>query len=153
VAVLRAAAPGHSDKRLVGLDVGDRRIGIALSDPTGFLASPVEVYHRRSLESDVRYICQMAADSEADAAVVGLPVNMNGSEGPQAKKTRDFAHAVEMHGLPVQLWDERLSTVEAERLFSMRGKRRRGPPKYLDAAAASIILQSYLDFRRMQDPR
>lgn len=141
-------------RRLLALDVGDRRIGIAVSDPTGLLATPVEVYLRRGREADVEHLLAVADEYDAQAFVVGLPVNMSGSEGPQAAKTRDFARALGASGSPVLLWDERLSTVEAERRMAEAGrKKRRGAVMRSDAEAAAVILETYLDALRMRVPR
>jgi putative Holliday junction resolvase len=136
--------------RLLGLDVGDRRIGIAISDPTGCLATPVEIYTRRAAEADVSHIDALCRGLEASAVVVGLPKNMNGSEGPQAEKTREFANALADHGIRVKLWDERLSTVEATRRREGRGRRGRSKQQRLDAEAAAVILETYLDHLRLK---
>lgn len=141
-------------RRLLALDVGDRRIGIAVSDPTGLLATPVEVYVRRGGDADVAHLHAVADEYDAQGFVVGLPVNMNGSEGPQAAKTRAFAQALGAVGYPVLLWDERLSTVEAERRMAEAGrKKRRGAVLRSDAEAAAVILETYLDALRMRVPR
>lgn len=136
--------------RLLGLDVGDRRIGVAVSDPTGLLATPNEVYRRRDLASDIQHIAELARDLEVSGIIVGLPINMNGTEGPQADKTRAFAEALGELGLKVTLWDERLSTVEAKRrLAEVGGKRRRQIRERIDAEAAALILETYLDYIRV----
>ncbi|MGI8825981.1 MAG: Holliday junction resolvase RuvX [Chloroflexota bacterium] len=140
-----------STLRLVGLDVGDRRIGVAVSDPTGYLASPVEVYRRRDGERDLQYMVDLVVEYEATGVVVGLPKNMNGSEGPQAEKTREFAGALGSRGLPVALWDERLSTVEATRRMTEQRRKPRGIQQRIDSEAAALILQSYLDYVRYKE--
>jgi putative holliday junction resolvase len=136
--------------RLLGLDVGDRRIGVAISDPTGSLASPVEVYHRRDTAADTQHVLDLADELEANGVVVGLPKNMNGTEGPQAEKTREFADTLTARGLTVHLWDERLSTVEATRRMVEQRHRRRGIQQRIDSEAAALILQTYLDFVRIR---
>jgi putative holliday junction resolvase len=136
--------------RLLGLDVGDRRIGVAISDPTGSLASPVEVYHRRDQSTDTQHVMDLADELEANGVVVGLPKNMNGTEGPQAEKTREFADTLSARGLEVHLWDERLSTVEATRRMVEQRHRRRGIQQRIDSEAAALILQTYLDFVRIR---
>lgn len=136
--------------RLLGLDVGDRRIGVAISDPTGSLASPVEVYHRRDQAADTQHVMDLADELEASGVVVGLPKNMNGTEGPQAEKTREFADTLTASGLDVHLWDERLSTVEATRRMVEQRHRRRGIQQRIDSEAAALILQTYLDFVRIR---
>ena len=139
--------------RLLGLDVGDRRIGVAVSDPTGSLASPVGVYQRRGPKADVQHMLQLTREYEATGVVVGLPKNMNGTEGPQAEKTREFAEALVAGGLAVFLWDERLSTIEATRRMVEQRRTKRSIQQRKDSEAAALILQSYLDhlrFRRQQ---
>jgi putative Holliday junction resolvase len=136
--------------RLLGLDVGDRRIGVAVSDPTGSLATPVEVYHRRDRASDVRHMVRLAGDLEVSGIIVGLPKNMNGTEGPQAEKTRDFVASLVEAGLVVSLWDERLSTVEATRRLVEAGRKGKSIRQRIDSEAAALILESYLDYVRMK---
>lgn len=136
--------------RLLGLDVGDRRIGVAVSDPTGSLASPVEVYHRKDSVADTQHVKDLADELEANGVVVGLPKNMNGTEGPQAEKTREFADALTARGMTIHLWDERLSTVEATRRLVEQRHRRRGIQQRIDSEAAALILQTYLDFVRIR---
>lgn len=145
---IRSSLP-DSARRLLGLDVGDRRIGVALSDPTGLLATPLEVYTRRGEREDVAHIASLAQEYEVAGVVVGLPVNMNGTEGPQALKTREMAERVSEQGLDIVMWDERLSTVEAERrMTASRRRKRRGLLQRSDAEAAAVILESYLDYLR-----
>lgn len=132
-------------RRYLGLDVGDRRIGIAVSDPTGMIATPVEVYTRRNTTMDIDHIMHLMEQYEAVGAVVGLPLNMNGSEGQQAEKTRAFAVELGEHGVDTLLWDERLSTVEVTRRLHENGRRRGGIAGRVDAEAAALILQTYLD--------
>lgn len=141
------------DLRLVGLDVGDRRIGVAVSDPTGSLATPVTVYHRRDPASDVRQIIALVHEYEARSVVVGLPKNMNGTEGPQAEKTREFADLLAKEGVQVAMWDERLSTIEATRRMVEQRHKRRAVRDRIDAEAAALILQSYLDHIRIRETR
>ncbi len=141
---------GPSPLRLLGLDVGDRRIGIAVSDPTGSLATPVAVYHRRDRASDIRHMARLVQELEASGIIVGLPKNMNGTEGPQAEKTREFALALTEAGLTVALWDERLSTVEATRRLVEAGRKGKSIRQRIDSEAAALILESYLDFARMR---
>jgi len=134
----------------LALDVGDRRIGVACSDPTGLLASPVGVIHRTTLEQDLAKVMAAVEECTAGTVVVGLPVNMNGSEGSQAEKTRSFAGALKSAGLQVELWDERLTTVEATRMLQDRGVKRRHIDKRVDEIAATLILEGYL---RSRGPR
>lgn len=137
-----------NSRRLLGLDVGDRRIGIAVSDFTGSLATPVEVYTRRGSEADAGHIADVLERHDASRVVVGLPKNMNGTEGDQAQKTRDFAQKLVDAGLKVILWDERLSTIEATRRLVEVGRKRRAIRQRIDAEAAAVILETYLDYLR-----
>lgn len=136
--------------RLLGLDVGDRRIGIAVSDPTGMLATPLEVYTRRDPAQDVEHMIRIMHEMEATAMVVGLPINMDGTEGFQAEKTREFARSLHERGVRIELWDERLSTIEAVRRMQEVGRKRRSIKQRIDAEAAALILQSYLDALRVR---
>ena len=130
--------------RTMGLDIGDSRIGVALSDPLGILASPLTIVSRDDTEADIAAIVTIAGQHNVASIVIGLPINMDGSEGGQAAKVRDFTAGLQRRtDLPVIFQDERLSTVEAMRLFKEAGKTGRGA-RY-DAAAAAVILQSYLD--------
>jgi putative Holliday junction resolvase len=147
------AFPWNEQSRFLGLDVGDRRIGVAVSDPTGSLARPVEIYTRRGSRVDVDHIVDLAGEYEAVKVVVGLPKNMNGTEGPQAEKTRDFASALSERGLQVDLWDERLSTVEASRRLIEQRRRGQRLRERLDSEAAAVILQTYLDHVRIKEGR
>ena len=139
--------------RFLCLDVGDRRIGVAVSDPTGSLARPVEIYERRAAHADGQHIVDLAGEFEAVKVEVGLPKNMNGTEGPQAEKTRDFAAALAARGLAIDLWDERLSTVEASRRLIEQRRRGRRTRQRLDSEAAAVILQTYLDHVRIKEGR
>jgi putative Holliday junction resolvase len=134
--------------RLLGLDLGERRIGVALGDPTGFLASALEVLPSHGRARDVAAVREIAAREGVAAVVVGVPVNMDGSRGPQAEKSQRFGAALEAAGLPVVYWDERLTTVEAQRYLRDGGMSREKRRQTIDAAAAAILLQSYLDYRR-----
>ncbi|HEX8919081.1 MAG TPA: Holliday junction resolvase RuvX, partial [Chloroflexota bacterium] len=131
--------------RLLGLDVGDRRIGVAISDPMGVIASPVSVYRRTDDRRDADHIASLVQELEASGVVVGLPINMDGTEGPQAHKTRQFAHVLQQRGLEIRFWDERLSTMEATRLLTEQRHTRRKVRSRVDMTAAALILQSYLD--------
>ena len=134
--------------RVLGVDLGERRIGLALGDPTGFLASALEVLPSIGRAKDVAAVAAIAAREGASTVVVGVPVNMDGSYGPQAEKSRRFGAALAATGVEVAYWDERLTTVEAQRYLVDGGMSRRRRRETLDAAAAAILLQSYLDYRR-----
>jgi putative Holliday junction resolvase len=134
--------------RFMALDVGDKRIGIALSDEGGLIASPRDTLQREGLETDIDRLIEMARNEEVGEILVGMPISMDGTEGPQAKKVRKFIHALsERSEMPVVPWDERLTTVAAERALLegnvSRGKRR----KVIDKVAAAYMLQGYLDYR------
>lgn len=134
--------------RILSLDVGEARIGIAVCDPEERLAVPLEVVEREEEETDLRSILAIARREETGSLVVGLPLSLDGSRGPQARRVEGFAGRLAARtSLPVELWDERLSTTEAKRYQS---RRRRGgrKPAVGDAVAAAIILQSFLDARR-----
>ena len=131
-------------KRILGVDIGDKRIGIAASDLLGMTAQGIETYTRTGT-NDAGYIAEKARELGADTVVAGLPLNMNGTEGPAVEKVRAFMDEVAAAGLNVVFQDERLTTVSAERTLleadMSRGKRR----KVIDKLAAVYILQAYLD--------
>ncbi len=135
-------------KHKIALDVGDVRIGVAVSDLLGITANPRETYVRKKgdIEADMEYFCRYAEKEDADAFVLGLPKNMDGSEGERARVTREFGSMLaERSGLPVYYQDERLTTVSAERLLIDADVRREKRKQVIDKVAATIILQSYLD--------
>lgn len=135
-------------KRKVALDVGDVRIGVAVSDMLGITANPRETYVRKgkTFEDDINYFVKYAKEEDADAFVIGLPMNMDGTEGPRAEVTREFGEALkEASGLQVIYIDERLTTVSAERMLIGADVRREKRKQVIDKVAATIILQSYLD--------
>ena len=131
--------------RIIGLDVGDRRIGIALSDETRLIATPHSVYTRVGWGPDVKHIRQLYDEAAGELIVCGLPRNMDGSEGFQAEKVRSFADQLRKAGLPVVFQDERLSTVSAHQALIEGGMRRDSRRETVDKVAAAVILQSYLD--------
>lgn len=138
-------------KRKIALDVGDVRIGVAVSDLLGITANPRETYVRKKEDTaaDIAYFCDYAKKEDADAFVLGLPKNMDGSEGDRALVTRQFGDMLkEASGLPVYYQDERLTTVSAERMLIDADVRREKRKKVIDKVAATIILQSYLDSHR-----
>lgn len=135
--------------KILALDVGEKRIGIAVSDPLGIVARGLEVLHRSDLPSDLRAIQRIVEEQGAGRILVGHPVNMDGSEGEMAIKIRGFAERLMAHlgedGPPVQLWDERLSTEVAEGVLEERGIGWRERKSVVDQVAAAVILQEYLD--------
>ena len=131
--------------RVLGLDVGDRRIGLALSDPLGILASGLGALERRDLERDIQAILALVEEKQAERIVVGLPKRLDGSLGEQARKVQELASSLsEVSPVPVEYWDERLSTVAAQELLRQAGAKKASRGR-VDAAAASVILQGYLD--------
>jgi putative Holliday junction resolvase len=136
--------------RYLALDLGGRRIGIALSDTTGMIARSLEVMERASRVADFAHIAELIARYDVEALVVGLPLNMDGTEGPKAAWVRDYSAALEEAvGCPVHLWDERLSTEEAEDIIHRQGKTVRETKEWIDAVAAAVILQNFLDHQSM----
>ena len=132
----------------IGIDPGDARIGVARSDPTGFLATPVETVRRG--RGDLSRIALLAREAEAVEVVVGLPRSLSGGEGPAAARARDFAAAlaVRVAPVPVRLQDERLTTVAAEAMLRDRGRKGASRRAVVDQAAAVLILQHALDTER-----
>jgi putative Holliday junction resolvase len=134
--------------RSLGLDVGDRRIGIAISDPMGMLARPLKVMERQEDQIDINNILQIVADLQAGIIIVGLPRSMDGSYGTQSVKVQEFGEKLKTAApVGVEYRDERLTTVSAKNLLEARGKKktRYVPKGEYDAAAAAVILQSYLN--------
>ena len=132
--------------RSMSLDVGTRTIGVAASDLMGMIANGVETIRRTSEERDLQRIGELIAEYEVDTMVVGYPKNMNNTVGERGEKTQEFKAALERRtGLEVILWDERLTTVAAERVLIESGVRRENRKKSVDQIAAAMILQGYLD--------
>jgi len=130
--------------RYLALDLGDRRIGVAISDTLGMLARPLEVFKRTSRVADFAHVGHLVTQHQVDAIIAGLPISMDGSEGRQAAWVRNYSAALtETLSIPLHLWDERLTTEEAISIMRAQGK---SPTKdWIDAVAAAVILQSYLD--------
>ena len=132
--------------RSLGLDIGDKRIGVALSDPQGILASPFTIINRRDETADVEAIITIISQHQVEQIVVGLPRSLNGSLGKQAEKVRAFTQRLsERTKVPVAFRDERLSTVSAKRLMQAVNTKKARKKAADDAIAAAIILQRYLD--------
>ena len=132
--------------RLLGLDVGEKTIGIAVSDPLGWFAQGVETLRRKDEESDLDYLQGLIKQYEATVVVVGLPLNMNGTEGPSALRARSMGDLLNNRfDIKVEYQDERLSTVAAEKVLISGNVSRKGRKKVIDKMAAVIILQNYLD--------
>ena len=135
-------------KRILGLDVGDKTIGVAVSDELGLTAQGVTVRQRSSLAADMTFLRDTCAQYEVAAIVVGLPKNMDGSLGSQAQKTLAFIeHVRRVSAVPVIAWDERLTTQAAERALLETNTSRRRRKAVRDRLAAQLILQSYLEWR------
>jgi putative Holliday junction resolvase len=135
--------------RVLGLDIGARRIGVAISDPTGRVATPLKVLDARSIARDITPLLRLAQDYEVELVVAGLPLTLGGDEGPQAQEVRDRAEELARAlRLPLEMWDERFSTSEAARSMSASGVSARDSKAAVDMVAAALILQGYLDSRR-----
>ena len=133
------------NKRILALDIGDVRIGIAVSDPTRTIATPGEVLRRVGWGPDTRRIKALCERYETDEVLSGLPLNMDGSEGFQARKVRDFCAQLEKAGLTVLFQDERLTTVVAEDALLEDNMSREDRKSTVDKVAAAVILQQWLD--------
>ena len=135
--------------RILGLDFGSRTVGVAVSDPLGITAQPVEIVRRKSenkLRQTLARIEELAKEYQAERFVLGLPKNMNNTLGERAEKSLEFKAMLERRtGLPVVMWDERLTTVAANRAMMEGGVRREDRGRYVDALAGVLILQGYLD--------
>jgi putative Holliday junction resolvase len=133
-------------RRLIGLDLGTKTIGMALSDPGLMIATPLRTIRRRKFSKDAAEILDLCGRESVGAIVLGLPVNMNGTEGPRAQATRAFARNLQkLTDLPIVLWDERWSTAAAERVMIEADLSRAKRAEKIDAAAAGFILQGVLD--------
>ena len=136
-------------RRLLGVDIGDVRIGIALSDPTGTLCTPLMTLDAKGVPEDQQRIAELAAEYEAEAIVVGLPINMDGSYGPAARSAQAFCRTLRsLTGLPVVTYDERLTSHEAEARLRAAGVQPSREKGRVDSAAAALILESYLAGQR-----
>ena len=132
--------------RIIGLDVGDKRIGIAISDPLRYTAAGLETIKRRNIDTDVRTVSQIAERHGAVTIVLGLPLNMDGTEGPQAEKARSFGRKLSrIIDVPKVYEDERLSTVSAIRVLTLQKVKTGKNRELVDMQAAAIILQRFLD--------
>ena len=142
-AFARALPPGA---RLMGLDLGTKTLGLALSDVTRTIASGLTTLSRSKFSADARHLLELASQHGVGGLVVGLPLNLDGSEGPRAQATRAFARNLsKLTPLPILYWDERLSTAEAERTLLEADLSRRRRAQVVDKVAATLILQSALD--------
>lgn len=137
--------------KIMAVDFGDSRTGLAVCDKTEFLASPIGVIHEKSFPATIQKVAYAAEEYDVREIVVGYPVNMNGSVGDRAEKCQEFARRLQkLVSVPVKLWDERSTTVSAHQYLNetnTRGKKRK---EVVDAVAATIILESYLSYRKNQ---
>lgn len=140
------AARLEPGERLLGLDLGTKTIGLALSDVNRGIATPMHTIRRTKFMKDAEVLLAVCTEQKVGGLVIGLPVNMNGTEGPRAQATRAFARNLgRLSDLPIAFWDERLSTVAAERAMIEADMSRAKRADRIDAAAAAIILQGALD--------
>lgn len=139
-----------SERPWIGLDLGTRRIGIAVSDALGITAQPHSVLERTSFNNDVAHLTELAAELDAKGFVVGLPLRTGGQEGPEALAAREFVGALrQSSGLEVEWVDERFTTVIADRVLREQGIAASRRRKHVDKIAAAVILQGYLDRRSL----
>jgi putative Holliday junction resolvase len=140
--------------RYLALDVGGRRVGVAVSDETGLIATPLTVIHRRSKAEDFAQVARLAREQGAGGLIVGHPLNDDGSAGPQARRIERYAAALSeaLHAdgleLPLILWDERMSTQHAQEAMIAAGRKAKNRRARIDAVAAAVFLQDFLDERR-----
>ncbi len=142
------ASEKTKEVRILALDVGHKRIGLAVSDPLGFTAQGLSILERRGREADIARLVEVAREYQVQEILVGLPRHMDGRLGSQAEGILELANALgEALGVPVTTWDERLSSKEAERVLIAADVSRRRRRQVLDKMAAVLILQAYLDSR------
>lgn len=135
--------------RVLALDVGSVRIGVALSDPLGMTAQPLEVIQRRKVDPFAR-VAQLIMEYEVQRLVVGMPLRLDGTKGPAVESIEKFIAELEGQiSVPIEPWDERLSTAQAQRVMIDGGVRRKDRKNKIDKVAAALILQSYLDAQRI----
>ena len=135
--------------RILAIDCGDAHTGAAVSDLTGLLAGYTEVIHSRKEEAVLQRLGELIAEYEVEELVLGYPKNMDGTLGLRAEKAEAFSHVLEERfSLPVRLWDERRTTIDAHNILASAGKRAKARKKTVDAVAAALILEGYLTFRR-----
>jgi putative Holliday junction resolvase len=139
--------------RVIGLDIGEKRIGVALSDTLGIMAGALTVIERATDEAAVKQIINLTRENEVERIVVGMPRSLDGTLGKQAQTVQSFADLLEKSiDIPVITWDERLSTVAADRTLLEMGMKRNKRKKHRDSLAAAFILQGYLDREKNRSP-
>lgn len=135
--------------RIMAIDYGDAHTGVAISDPTGFMAGTTTTIHSRKAEVVLEELCKIVEQYQVEELVMGFPRNMDGSEGPRADLYREFADKVEeATGLKPVLWDERRTTIDAHRILFESGQNAKKRKKTVDAVAAALILEGYLTFKK-----
>lgn len=135
--------------RILALDLGKRRIGLALSDELGITAQGLETLERTNIREDIGRLARLASEKNAGLILVGKPLHMSGREGRQVEHAREFAGRLQAAtGLPIEFWDERLTTVEAQRVLRKSGISIQKRAQAVDRLAAVILLESYLDSRK-----
>lgn len=140
------------NKRLLGIDLGTKTIGLALSDVLRSIASAYKTLSRTKFSTDVEVIKRICSEHEITGIVLGLPINMDGSEGPRAQSSKAFARNFnKLSELPILLWDERLTTLQAEKMLLTADLSRKRRTQVIDKLAATIILQSCLDYLRSEN--
>jgi putative Holliday junction resolvase len=138
---------------VLGIDPGTVRIGLALSDPSGTIAQPLTVLKRRSAAEDLKELARLVDEHDVESIVVGLPRTLDGRLESAARDAQAFGEQVgQSTGRPVAYWDERLTTVAAERYLIEQGKRRNQRRQEIDRMAATLMLQGYLDYQRRRAP-
>ncbi|HHV17612.1 MAG TPA: Holliday junction resolvase RuvX [Thermoanaerobacterales bacterium] len=140
--------------RILGLDVGEKKIGVAISDELGLIAQGIDVIKRSNDGKDMDIICEIVSKYKVRKIVIGLPKNMNGTLGPSSKAVKDYATKLQNTiEIETDFWDERLTTVAAERTLLEADVSRKKRKEVIDKLAAVLILQSYLDFKSRVDSR
>jgi putative Holliday junction resolvase len=137
--------------RVLALDLGTRRIGLAISDPDAIFAFPLNTLETRGRDRDIEALRQVIAEHEVERVVIGLPLHLDGHAGPEARSAREFADALaEQTGLHVDTLDERWTTAEAERALRETGRKHHKQREVVDSVAASIILRTYLELQQAE---
>ena len=146
MAIIKLDELRGSTGALLGVDPGTKTLGLAISDRTRLIATPLETIRREKFTLDAQYLLKLYADNEASALIVGLPVNMNGTHGPRTQSVRDFcSNLLKLQDIPIFLWDERLSTMAVTRGMLEADMSRKKRKENVDKLAASYILQGVLD--------
>jgi putative Holliday junction resolvase len=139
------------EKRYIAFDIGDKRIGIAVSDPFGSMALPVETYHRKNFSEDLKYLVNAAKGRSVDGIVCGLPLNADGTPSIQTEKTLSFVEELKkLTTIPIEFQDERYSTMEAHKVLISEDMSRQKRKKFVDAIAATFILEDFMHRQRMK---